>query len=383
MSKNFKWAKEALAQIQEKMSWCSIKNKGKIPYTTDLHGDYDNKADDSVFWTMDDGINWWTNGFWGGLMWLMYQYTGQANYKEAARLSEKQLDRCFQLFEGLHHDVGFMYMLTAIADYRLTRNSRSRVRGMHAASLLAGRYNPSGRFLRAWNENYGGDPTGRVIIDSMMNLSLLYWASKENPDPRFRQIAMNHADTVMQNFIREDGSVRHIVDFDPITGVMLGDAGGQGYGIGSSWVRGQAWAVYGFTISYRHTGKEAYLETAKKVASYCVSELPEDGVLPIDFRQPKSPSWEDSCGAVILAGGFLELSRHVAGEDREQYLHCACKILRAITEKRADFSRDCDAIVQKCSAAYHDERHHFPMVYADYFYTEALLKLTMPGIFMW
>ena len=195
-------------------------------------------------------------------MWLMYIETGEKEFREAAEISEKQLDRCFEMFYGIHHDVGFMYMPTAVMDHRITGNEESRKRGMHAASLLAGRFNPAGNFIRAWNENYGGDPTGRAIIDCMMNLSLLYWASEERQDPRFRHIAEAHAHTVMKYFVREDGSVCHIVDFDPETGAYISDEGGQGFGKGSSWSRGQAWAMYGFTVSYLHTGK-------KRVSGYC------------------------------------------------------------------------------------------------------------------
>lgn len=372
-----------MERLCEKMRRVCRKNKGKIPYTTDENGDYDDRADTSVEWPMDDGINWWTNGFWGGLMWLMYIETGEKEFREAAEISEKQLDRCFEMFYGIHHDVGFMYMPTAVMDHRITGNEESRKRGMHAASLLAGRFNPAGNFIRAWNENYGGDPTGRAIIDCMMNLSLLYWASEESQDPRFRHIAEAHAHTVMKYFVREDGSVCHIVDFDPETGAYLSDEGGQGFGKGSSWSRGQAWAVYGFTVSYLHTGKKEYLDTAEKVAGYCISCLPESGIVPVDFRQPESPAWEDSCAAVILASGLLTLSG-CAGQDRsETYRSAAEKLILTISRERADFGTGCDAVVQNCSAAYHDARHHFPMIYADYFYTEALLRLKGAELPVW
>lgn len=375
------WTEDIMKQLREKMSWVCQKNKGKIPYTTDESGNYDDRADISREWPMDDGINWWTNGFWGGLMWLMYLETGEKEYREAAEISEKQLDRCFEMYYGIHHDVGFMYMPTAVMDYRITGSEEGRKRGMHAANILAGRFNPAGNFIRAWNENYGGDPTGRAIIDCMMNLSLLYWASEESKDPRFRHIAEAHAHTVMKYFVRQDGSVCHIVDFDPETGAYAGDVGGQGYGKGSSWTRGQAWAVYGFAVSYRHTGKKEYLHTAEKTADYCIASLPGSGIVPVDFRQPESPAWEDSCAAVILASGLLELSRY--SDAPEAYLRTAEKLLLTIARERADFGPGCDAVVQNCSASYHEERHHFPMIYADYFFTEALMKLKGAELPVW
>ena len=240
------WAQETLKKVRAKMAWVSEKNKDKIPYTTDETGSYDNRSADTVQWNPDDGLNWWTNGFWGGIMWLLYRDTGEDRYAEIARASEKKLEKCFSTFYGLHHDVGFMYLPTSVANYRLTGSEDARRNAMHAANLLAGRFNPVGRFIRAWNENGDHDVRGWAIIDSMMNLSLLYWASEENGDPRFRQIAVMHADTALANFIRDDGSVCHIVEFDPETGERVRDFGGQGCAQGSSWTRGQGWAVYGF-----------------------------------------------------------------------------------------------------------------------------------------
>lgn len=382
MEREVIWAEEVLDRIRSKMEWVSEKNRDRIPYTTDEDGNYDDKSDMTLAWRTDDGINWWTNGFWGGIMWLMYQDTGNEKYAEIARLSEQKMERCFSDFYGLHHDVGFMFMPTAVADYRLTGNADSRRIGMHAANLLAGRFNPAGRFIRAWND-LGEDTRGWAIIDCMINISLLYWATEESGDPRFRQTAMMHADTVMQHFVRPDGSVNHIVEFDPETGVFVKSYGGQGCGEGSAWSRGQGWAVYGFMISYIHTGKQEYLDTAKRVAHYCIANLPDDGIIPVDFRQPEEPAWEDSCGACVIAGGLLEIAKHVPDMEKRMYYDAAVKILRAIAEKRADFGDGCDAIVQNCSASYHNEKHHITMNYADYYFIEAIYKLKGIGELLW
>lgn len=377
------WTEEAIEKIREKMSWVSEKNQDKIPYATDENGNYDDRSDCSREWNTDDGINWWTNGFWGGIMWLLYQDTKEERYARIARRSEEKLEKCFDMFYGLHHDVGFMFGPTAVADYRLTGNTDSKKIAMHAANLLAGRFNPMGRFIRAWNDSETDDRRGWAIIDCLMNLSLLYWASEESGDPRFKHIAMMHADTAMKHFVRPDGSVNHIVEFDPETGEMVRSYGGQGYCEGSSWTRGQGWAIYGFMISYLHTGKQEYLDTAKKVAHYCIANIKEDGIIPIDFRQPKEPAWEDSCGACIIACGLLEIAKSVGPLEKDMYDQAAVKILKAIYEKRADFSRDCDAIVQNCSASYHDAGHHFTMSYADYFFIEAIYKIKEVGIMLW
>lgn len=383
MNSNQEWVGEALEKVREKMQWVSEKNRDKIPYTTGADGSYDDRSDESRSWGMDNGLNWWTNGFWGGIMWLLYQDTGEERYQEIARISERKLEKCFDQYYGLHHDVGFMYLPTAVADYRLTGNEEGRRIGMHAANLLAGRFNPVGKFIRAWNQNEDNDTRGWAIIDCLLNLSLLYWASEESGDPRFRQIAMMHADTVLANFVRPDGSVCHIVEFDPESGRMVKSYGGQGYGEGSSWTRGQGWAVYGFANSYTHTGKKEYLEAARKVADYCIANLPESGIIPVDFKQPPEPAWEDSCAACVIACGLLEVARHVSDSEKEKYENAAVKILRAIAENRADWTENCDAIVQNCTGAYHSPEHHFTMVYADYYFIEGLYKLAGIGRLLW
>lgn len=376
------FAEQTLQKIREKMDWVSEKNRDKIPYTTDADGSYDDRFDQMKVWQEGDGPDWWTNGFWGGMMWLLYQDTGDEWYRDIARASEYRLEERLQDYYGLHHDVGFMFRPTSATDYNITGDPCSRRTAMHAANLLAGRFNPAGRFIRAWNDGEN-DTRGWAIIDCMMNLSLLYWASEESGDPRFRHIAMLHADTAAKYFIRADGSVNHIVEFDPETGEMVQSLGGQGYARGSSWSRGQGWAVYGFMISYEHTGKEMYLDTARKAAEYCISNLRADGIVPVDFRQPAEPAWEDSCGACVIAGGLLKVAQYVPQEEQEHYREPAYRILKTIAASRADWSKNCDAIVQNCSPAYHDSRHDMTMVYADYYFIESVYRLGGKEFSMW
>ena len=389
MRQNESWLDQAIEKIREKMSWVSDKNKDKIPYTTDSEGNYDDHSNnDTSEMKFAEGLAWWTNGFWGGLMWLLYQDTQDEKYAKYGVSLERKLEQCIEDFYGLHHDVGFMYHITAVANYRLTGNEQSRKTGLHAANLLAGRFNLAGNFIRAWN-NYEKDgeqlnTTGWAIIDSMMNLPLLYWASRESGDPRFYHVAVKHADTTMKHFVRPDGSVNHIVEFDPMNGQMLKTYGGQGYGVGSSWSRGQAWALYGFALSYRHTGKMKYLETSKAIAGYCISNIREDGIILCDFRQPPQPEVEDSCGACIMASGLLELATHLPEPEKLIYTQAAKRILKAIYEKRSDWSKDNDGIVQNCSESYHNESgRHMNMVYADFFFVESIQKLKEIGELLW
>lgn len=377
------WIEEAMEKIRAKMSWVAEKNQDKIPYTTDENGDYDDHSGSLGHENGADDLSWWTNGFWGGLMWLMYQDTKDEKYAVFARKSERKLEKTLETYYGLHHDVGFMFVPTAVTDYRVTGDQQARRTAMHAANLLAGRFNPAGNYIRAWNDWGEERKDGWAIIDCMMNLSLLYWASEESHDPRFKHIAVRHADTARTYFVREDGSVNHIVEFDSETGEFVKSYGGQGYCEGSSWTRGHGWAVYGFMISYLHTGKQEYLDTAKKVADYCIANIHEDGIIPVDFRQPEQPAYEDSCAACIMACGFLELAEAVSESEKKTYEQAARKLLYTIYETRADFTQNCDAIVQNCSGAYHDAKHHFTMDYADYYFIEAIQKMKKIGIRIW
>ena len=377
------WVSEVVDKILKKLDWVSDKSKDKIPYTT-VDGVHDDRSDASQEWTLDNGLNWWTNGFWGGMMWQMYHLTKNEKYSAIAKRSEVLLDQTLADFYGLHHDVGFMWLPTAVANYRLTGSQESRKRGMHVANLLAGRFNPAGNFIRAWNDfGEDRDRAGWAIIDCLFNIPLLYWASEEEGDPRFLNIAMRHADTVMANFVRPDGSVEHIVEFDPETGSCVRTHGGQGFANGSSWTRGQAWALYGFAISYKHTGEKRYLDTAKRAAHYFISNIPENNLIPVDFRQPPLPDWEDSSAAAIAASGFIEIAKLVSECEKNMYLNAAVKLLKALDEKRCNWGTGNDCILEKCTAAYHDQSHEFNIIYGDYFFIEAMLKLNGSDLFIW
>lgn len=376
------WAEKTLKQCEDKYSWVARKHKDGIPYTTDENGTYDNRADATKAWDQGDGICWWTNGFWGGILWHIYMHSKDEEIAEIAKYSEVLLDRALEEYYGLHHDVGFMWLGTSVANYKLTGNQEGRKRALLAANLLAGRFNLAGNYIRAWNDNASKTSTaGWAIIDCMMNIPLLYWATRETKDPRYEQIAIAHADTVQKTFIREDGSSNHIVEYDPNGSGVVATYGGQGYENGSSWTRGQAWAIYGFVVSYQETKKKEYLETAIKVADYCLSQIPESGLIPIDFCQPKDVALEDSCATAIMVCGLIELAKECTNEQGEQYLNIALKLLHVLDEKRANYGEDCDAILQNCTGSYWSESsHHITMVYADYYYIEALSKLAYDGV---
>lgn len=369
------WAESEFQKLQAKLDAEVGRIGSKIPYIA-----RDGRYEKDMAATSDD-IIWWTNGFWPGICWQMWQATGNDAYLEAARGCEDELDAAFDRYTGLHHDVGFMWLLSAVADYRLTGNERSEARGLHAAHLLAGRYNPRGRFIRSWNR----DRAGWVIVDSMMNIQLLFWASDTLGDPRFTYMAEDHADTLLRYTVRPDGSCNHIVVLDPTNGELVDTPAGQGYAPGSSWSRGQSWAIYGYALAYRHTGEQRYLDAAKRVAHYFMSQVALTGdVALLDFRQPREPVYWDAIAGCCAACGMLEIARDVPEIESDFYVQWALRILRATDERFCDWDPERDGIVQMCSGAYHsDKDRHVHMVYADYYLLEAVLRLLGRDALLW
>lgn len=376
------YAKEISSKIKKKEFAVANRIGDKIPYTA-VNGVFDD-------WT-DKNLCWWTNGFWGGMMWQLYGATKEEIYKEKAMELEEKLDGNLMNYNGMDHDSGFKWLTTSHASNLLTGSKESLNRLLLAAANLAGRFNPSG-FIRAWNDEKG-DNAGWAIIDCLMNLPLLYIASNVTGDPRFKKIAMVHADTAIKHFIRNDGSARHIVIFDPETGDFLDEPGGQGYGKGSVWTRGQSWALYGFTMSFLHTKEKRYLETAVRCADFFVNNTPDDGRIPVDFRQPKEPDYTDSCAGAIGASGLLLLSKTlrnegadiVAGveEISDRYEQTALRILHYLTENDSDWNTETDNILMSCTAAYHDKEHEFPIIYGDYYLIEAIFRITGEETYIW
>ncbi len=373
---DIKWAEDVWEKLQKKLEIVSERVKDIIPGDADKTGKFVDRGSD---------IFWWTNGFWAGLLWQMYHATGQESYKVNAEVIEKKLDTALEEFWGLHHDVGFMWSLSAVADYRLTGNEKSKNRGLHAANILAGRYNPNGRFIRAWNPECDSslDTRGLMIIDCLMNLPLLYWADQITGDHRYDTIAKEHADTALRYILREDGSCNHIVQFDPETGEFVKSLGGQGYGEGSSWSRGQSWAVYGMTLSYLYTKEEKYLQAAKQAAHYFIANAALNDYVPLlDFRAPEEPKCIDTTAGVITACGLLELSKHVNEFERHLYVESAMRMLRVLVERYCDWDENTDAILGYGSGAYGRDVH-CPIIYGNYFLVEAVLRVLGKDSLLW
>ena len=364
------WLEEVAAKLHTKMTYAVGKARevDYIPYSTE-NGQW-----------KPVHIHWWTNGFWPATMWQMYLATKDELYRDEAIRAEQMLDVNLLDFEGLSHDVGFMWLIQSGVRYALEGNKDSYARTMKAAQHLACRYNPNG-FIRAWN---GEGRQGWAIVDCMMNLPLLYWASEVTGDPRFRLIAMKHADTAMQVFVRPDGSCNHIIIFDAETGEVLDNPGGQGYESGSSWSRGQAWALYGFTLSYLHTGKQEYLDTAKRVANYFISQITDDYIPRCDFRQPAEPVLKDDTAGTVAAAGLLVLAQQLPELEAVTYYDVAVKMLRAMEKEDINWELNDPALLQRCTSAYHDiPGRHMTMNYADYYFVEAINMLRGQKMLFW
>jgi len=379
IAENLEWAKEVFAKIDKKMSVVSVRTRDVVaPDGVDKNGRYcpRNPAN-------------WTSGFFGGLNAMLYEYTKNEEYLITAKRQEELLDPALGDFEGLYHDVGFMWHILSGALYRITGDKASKNRNYFAAASLFSRYVTDGGFIRAWNQPWkGNNAENWSIIDCMMNLPILYWASSEIGDDRFKQIAMAHADMTLMDHVREDGSINHIVEHDRETGEMVCSHGGQGYGVGSSWSRGQAWGLYGFTLSYIHTGEEMYLDTAKKIAHYFIANCSDDWLPRLDFRGPAEPVYYDSTAGAIAACGLIEIAKHVPEYEQGVYLNAAVNILRAMESKFMNYDPEIDYMLGYGSVLYPDKNNassltHIPIVYGDYYFTEAILKLLGSEFLPW
>ncbi|CAH1227575.1 Unsaturated glucuronyl hydrolase [Paenibacillus sp. JJ-223] len=369
MAEETNWAEEAWQQGVLKTVRNAQRIKDTFPHTS-IQGEYDQNAPE-----------WWTAGFWPGLLWLVQREAGTA--QEADSLSrialscEKQLEACLRDPDLVDHDLGFVWLLSGVAHYRQTGNADGRRRGLLAANLLAARFHVRGRFIRAWNfDSAAMDTRGVAIIDSMMNLPLLYWASEESGDPRFRWLAEAHADTVAREFVRGDGSICHVVEFDPTTGQKVREHGGQGHAPGSAWARGNAWALYGFALSFRYTGEARYLETAERAADVFLAMLGEDIVPPWDFRAPAEHqvAW-DSSAAAIAASGLLELAK--LSPRGEAYAAAGERLARGLYERYSSGASSAEEGLILQGTVHYPERRglNVPIIYGDYFYMETLAKL--------
>ncbi len=320
---------------------------------------------------------WWTSGFFPGVLWYLYEATGDTLLKEYACDYTSRVEK--EKYNKGNHDVGFMLYCSFGNGYRLTGNEKYKQVLLKGAESLSTRYKDHIGVIRSWDFNRAVWQYP-VIIDNMMNLELLEWASKNSDNSRFASIARSHADVTLKNHFRPDYSCWHVVSYDTITGQPEKKHTRQGYSHESSWSRGEAWALYGYVMMYRETQQKHYLAHAKKVANYILTHprMPEDGIPYWDYDAPDIPdTYRDASAGAIMASAFIELSTMIQGELSRKCLMMAETQLKTLTspEYLAEPGTNGNFILKHSvgSLMEHSEVD-VPLTYADYYYVEALLR---------
>lgn len=299
----------------------NIKDLADLPKTWSNAGDGDYAKFDEGFFE----IGSWTSSFFTGMALLAWRLTEDEYFlKQTLRLAPIYREKAMVRFLDMHHDAGFLYTPYSVALHKLTGATEHRTVGLAAAEALYQRFNHKGGFIRAWGRlDEAVSPVGDgkiqtdnlAIIDCMMNLPLLYWATIESGDRKFHEAAVRQADTTLRCFVRADDSVFHAYRFDLATGTPLGGDNYCGYSIDSYWARGTAWAIYGFALSYRYTGDQRYLAAALRLARKFNQELNGDDIPVWDFRLPPGVApLRDSSAAAVVVCAYQELDKLGAGD---------------------------------------------------------------------
>ena len=321
----------------------------------------------------------WCSGFFPGSIWLTYNLTGDKKWLPLAEKYTEALDSVKYL--KWHHDVGFMIGCSYLNGYRMADKKEYKDVIIEAAKSLSTRFRPNAGVIQSWDADRGWQSTRGwkcpVIIDNMMNLELLFEATALSGDSTFYNIAVKHADTTMAHHFRQDNSCYHVVDYDPETGEVRKKQTAQGYADESMWARGQAWAIYGYTVVFRETGDPKYLEFAEKLVDVYLKNLPEDYVPYWDFNAPDIPNApRDASAACVVASALLEMSGFYGNGQGEKYKEAAEKMLCSLSSDKYQ-SRDTNVAFLLHSTGHWPAKSEIDasIIYADYYYIEALLRL--------
>ena len=316
----------------------------------------------------------WTSGFFPGQLWLLFEYTKKKAWQEQARAYTANLER--EKTNAGTHDMGFKIYCTFGAGYRLTKDPAYREIIIQSATTLITRFRPKIGCIRSW-DHHKEQWAFPVIIDNMMNLELLFEATKLTGDSTFYRIAVSHANTTMKNHYRPDNSSWHVVDYDTISGKVIQKNTHQGYAHESAWSRGQAWGLYAYTMCYRETKDPVYLKHAEKIAAFILKHprLPKDLVPYYDFDAPGIPNEpRDVSAASIAASALYELSAY--SKNSKQYLAAADNILASLTNSYRSLMGENKGFILLHSTGSKPGNNEVdvPIIYADYYYLEALLR---------
>lgn len=324
---------------------------------------------------MTSNAGWWTSGFYPGTTWFLYEYTKDPAFKTEAL---KRMALCQKNeFNTRTHDLGFMMYCPFGNALRITGDTAYKRILLNSARSLSTRFNPTVGCIKSWDHGTWKFP---VIIDNMMNLELLTWATRELGDPQFDKIARTHANTTMKNHFRPDYSSYHVIDYDPATGAVLQKKTHQGLADSSAWSRGQAWGLYGYTMMYRETKDKAYLDQARHIAEYILNHphMPADLIPYWDYDAPDIPNApRDVSAGAVAASALLELSRYTNKTEGKRYWNAAEKMLTSLCSPAylAKEGENNDFILMHSVGSLpHQSEVDVPLTYADYYFVEALLR---------
>ena len=336
-----------------------------------------NIADSASHWycskvTKDE----WCAGFWPGILWYDYEYTNDPAIRQEAEKFTASLE--YLTYEPAYdHDLGFLMFCSYGNGYRLTRNESYRQAILRSAEALSALFNPKVGTMLSWPRNvamFGGHNT---IMDNMINLEMLFWAAKNGGDKKLYDMAVSHADTTMKYHFRPDYTSYHVAVYDTLTGEFVKGVTHQGYDDNSMWARGQAWAIYGYTVVYRETKEPRFLDFVQKVADVYLEHLPDDYVPYWDFNDPAIPyAPRDASAACVVASALLELSGYVSLEKGQEYKKAAVCMLESLSSDKYRSGKSQPAFLLHSTGNYpsHSEIDA-AIIYADYYYIEALMRL--------
>lgn len=334
----------------------------------------------------------WTTGFCTGEYWLAWEHTRDDAFKQAAlRQVDSFLQRIEKKIDVDNHDMGFLYVPSCVAAYKLTGSETAKKAALLAADQLCSRFQEKGQFLQAWGP-LGAKENYRLIIDCLLNVPLLYWASEVTGSPRYREIALAHTATSMANLVRPDHSTYHTYFFDPETGAPVRGSTQQGYRDGSAWARGQAWGVYGMALAYAYTGNTKCIELFREVTDYFIARLPEDGIPYWDLTFIDGDEPRDSSAAAIAACGMLAMIPYLEEKEATHYRAVAQKLAAALVEHCAvRDAADSNGLLLHGVYAKNSPYNPIPAdrgvdecnTWGDYFYMELLTRLTTDWKMYW
>ncbi len=379
--------------IKENLDFAKIQveNMLKVPFSKTQMPQSLNKNGDLIRFD----IRSWTAGFFPGTLWYLSEFSGDKALGDSARAWTNKMESVKTFTDN--HDIGFMMYCPFGNAYRINPAEADKDVLIESARSLSTRFNPITKTIKSWNSwrSWNGDEVFQypVIIDNMMNLELLFFATQKSGDDSFQKIAISHAEKTMENQIRADGSHFHVTFYDTKTGNFIKGETSQGYSDNSTWSRGQAWAIYGFTMVYRETKDTRFLETAIKTADFYLDHdnLPSDKIAWWDFNAYQlgytpgirsnarnlTINYRDASAAAITASALFELSTCVEGQRSEKYYNAAVDILHALGSDRyrAKAGENGNFILKHSVGAIpHNNEIDVPLVYADYYFVEALVR---------